>query len=91
MTMNEQIKDTITNVEEWLKKFSFLWVRYENWAICSISDRQMPDWLSYSVSFDAGSTGNANAVTAYFIKKGMKEDITPDSGPYVFLYKLKMV
>lgn len=89
-TAEEQLNNTISLVEEWVKKFSFLWVRYGNWAMCTISDRKMPDWLSYSICYNAGSTENANAVMAYFIKKGMKEDVTPDSGPYVFLYKLRL-
>ena len=84
---NAQIQATIDFIERWVKKFSFLFVRYKNWSISTTFEWYPLDGTGYPVSYDAGSYENAKAVKEYFITKGMKVEIKGRVGQHIHLRK----
>ena len=89
MKNDEQVQQTIVQIETWLKKFSVIFVRHRNWSISIVNEWKMDslDSLEYPVSYDCRNNENAMAVVEYFGEKGTKLGPISTTGRWVYISK----
>jgi hypothetical protein len=79
----------IAFITHWVKKYSFLFIKYANWHICTTNDKVYAARLDFDLSYVVESNAAAKEVIQYFREKGMVADNSNanETNRCIYLYK----